>query len=147
MGAATDPKPDGPANILNAATVAASPDAGGRGVLIVMHGQIHSVLRVTKIDTSAVDAFDSVLPPDLGTVRSGTAEFSAACPQQVHVPLPEHLPWVDIIPMYAGVDDFALAAAVERGAKGWLLPASARETSTRRCFRAFSTHCTPASQW
>ena len=121
MRAATDPKPDGPANILDAATVAATAEARGRGVLIVMHGQIHSARRVTKIDTSAVDAFDSVLPPDLGTVRSGMVEFSAAWSRQVHVPLPEQLPRVDIIPMYAGVDDFALAAAVERGAKGLVI--------------------------
>jgi L-asparaginase len=34
------------------------------------------------------------------------------------VPLPEQLPRVDIIYMYAGVDDFALRAALERGAAG-----------------------------
>ncbi len=118
MRAATDPKPDGPANILDAATVAASPEARGKGVLIVMHGEIHSARRVTKIDTSAVNAFDSILPPDLGMVRSGLVEFSAAWSPHVHVSLPDHLPRVDIISMYAGVDDFALAAAVERGAKG-----------------------------
>ena len=117
MRSASDPKADGPANILDAAAVAASPDTRGRGVVIVMHGDIHSARRVTKIDTSAVDAFDSMLPPDLGTVRSGMVEFSAAWSQQVHVPLPEHLPRVDIIPMYAGVDDFALGGG-GAGAKG-----------------------------
>lgn len=118
MRAATDPKPDGPANILDAATVAASEEARGRGVLIVMHGEIHSARRVTKIDTSAVNAFDSILPPDLGKVRSGLVEFSTAWSSHVHVPLPDHLPRVDIISMYAGVDDFALAAARARGARG-----------------------------
>lgn len=118
MRAATDPKPDGPANILDAATVAASGEACRRGVLIVMHGEIHSARRVTKIDTSATAAFDSILPPDLGKVRSGMVEFSAAWSPHVHVPLPASLPRVDIISMYAGVDDFALAAAIERGAKG-----------------------------
>jgi L-asparaginase len=82
--------------------VAVSPDARDRGVLIVMHGDIHSARRVTKIDTSAVDAFESVMPPDLGTVRSGLVEFSAAWSPRVHVPLPQQLPRVDIIYMYAG---------------------------------------------
>lgn len=118
MRSASDPKADGPANILDAAAVAASPDARDRGVLIVMHGDIHSARRVTKIDTSAVDAFESIMPPDLGTVRSGLVEFSAAWSPRVHVPLPEQLPRVDIIYMYAGVDDFALRAALERGAAG-----------------------------
>jgi L-asparaginase len=121
MRSASDPKADGPANILDAAAVAASPDARDRGVLIVMHGDIHSARRVTKIDTSAVDAFESIMPPDLGNVRSGLVEFSAAWSPRVHVPLPEQLPRVDIIYMYAGVDDFALRAALERGAAGLVI--------------------------
>lgn len=121
MRAASDPKADGPANILDAAAVAANPEARERGVLIVMHGDIHSARRVTKIDTSAVDAFESIMPPDLGTVRSGLVEFSAAWSPRVHVPLPEQLPRVDIIYMYAGVDDFALRGALERGAAGLVI--------------------------
>ena len=121
MRAASDPRPDGPANILDAATVAAHPDARGRGVLIVMHGEIHSARRVTKVDTSDVDAFASVLPPDLGTVRSGLVEFSDTWSPQVHVPLPDAVPRVDIVPMYAGVDDFVLRAAMQRGATGLVI--------------------------
>lgn len=121
MRAASDPKPDGPANILDAATVAASAEAHGKGVLIVMHGDIHSARRVTKIDTSAADAFESIQPPDLGTVRSGLVEFSAAWSPRVYVPLPELLPRVDIISMYAGVDDFALRAALAREAAGLVI--------------------------
>lgn len=121
MRSASDPKADGPANILDAAAVAASLDARERGVLIVMHGDIHSARRVTKIDTSAVDAFESIMPPDLGTVRSGLVEFSAAWSPRVHVPLPAQLPRVDIITMYAGVDDFALRGALERGAAGLVI--------------------------
>ena len=121
MRAASDPRPDGPANILDAATVAANPDARGRGVLIVMHGEIHSARRVTKVDTSDVDAFDSVLPPDLGTVNGGLVAFSDTWSPHVHVPLPPALPRVDIVLMYAGVDDFALRAAVARGAAGLVI--------------------------
>ncbi|MEZ4766846.1 MAG: asparaginase [Caldilineales bacterium] len=121
MRAASDARPDGPANILDAATVAAHPDAHGRGVLIVMHGEIHSARRVTKVDTSDVDAFDSVLPPDLGTVRSGLVEFSNTWSPHVHVPLPPALARVDIVLMYAGVDDFALRAALQRGAAGLVI--------------------------
>lgn len=121
MRAATDPNPDGPANILDAATVALYPESRGRGVLIVMNGDIHSARRGTKVDTSDLDAFESVQPPDLGRVRSGWVQFSQAWTPHVHVPLPERLPRVDIIPMYAGVDDFALAAALERGAAGLVI--------------------------
>ncbi|MEI2688982.1 MAG: hypothetical protein V9H69_04430 [Anaerolineae bacterium] len=62
------------------------------------------------------------MPPDLGTVRSGLVEFSAAwSPRVFHVPLPAQLPRVDIIYMYSGVDDFALSAALERGVAGLVI--------------------------
>jgi L-asparaginase len=121
MRAASDPNPDGPANILDAATVAVHPDSRGRGVLIVMHGDIHSARRGTKMDTSDVDSFESIQPPDLGRVRSGWVQFSQVWTPRVHVHLPAELPRVDIIPMYAGVDDFALRAALERGAAGLVI--------------------------
>jgi L-asparaginase len=121
MRAASDPNPDGPANLLDAATVAAHPHSRGRGVLIVMHGEIHSARRGTKMDTSDVESFESIQPPDLGRVRSGWVHFSDTWTPHVHVPLPDHLPRVDIIPMYAGVDDFALRAALERDAQGLVI--------------------------
>lgn len=121
MRAASDSDPDGPANILDAVVVAGHPASRGRGVLIVMHGEIHSARRVTKIDTSDTDSFDSVMPPDLGHVRGGAVTFSNVWTPSVHVPLPEKLPRVDIVPMYAGVDDYALVAALERGAEGLVI--------------------------
>ncbi len=121
MRAASDPDPDGPANIFDGAVVAGHAESRGRGVLIVMHGEIHSARRVTKIDTSDVNGFDSVMPPDLGRVWEGAVRFSNTWTPRVHVPLPEHLPRVDIVPMYAGVDDFALAAALGRGARGLVI--------------------------
>jgi L-asparaginase len=118
MRAASDPQPDGPKNIQEAAIVATHADSRGRGVLIVMHGEIHSARRGTKIDTAATDAFESIQSPDLGRVTDGKVTFSGGWTPHVHVPLPDSLPRVDIIPMYAGADDFALRAALQRGAAG-----------------------------
>ncbi len=123
MRAASDPDPDGPRNLVDAATVAIHAHSRGRGVLVVMHGNIHSARRVTKIDTSDVDAFESVLPPDLGRVKAGRVRFSGAWSPRTHVPLPARLPRVDIIPMYAGVDDFALKASLAAGAAGLVINA------------------------
>lgn len=114
--AASDPDPDGPGNILDAATVATHPRARGRGVMIVMHGEIHAARRATKANTEDVDAFDSTQPPDLGWVRGNKVRFTRARTPRVHVPLPTIAPRVDIVPMYAGADDVALKAALARGA-------------------------------
>lgn len=121
--AASDPDPDGPRNILDAARVALHPRARGRGVMIVMNGEIHAARRATKADTEDLDAFDSTAPPDLGRVRAGRVRFTGAAPPRVLVPFPTAAPRVDIIPMYAGADDAALKAALERGAAGLVVEA------------------------
>ena len=63
MRPATALSADGPLNLFQAVQVAASPQACGRGVLVVMDGQIHGARAVTKVATQGVGAFQS---PDLG---------------------------------------------------------------------------------
>lgn len=59
---------DGPLNLLQALTVAASPEARGHGVLVVMNGQIHGAREVTKGNTLQVEAFCSPGAGPLGLV-------------------------------------------------------------------------------
>lgn len=91
--------------------------------MIVMGGEIHAARSATKTDTSDTDAFDSTRPPDLGWVRAGRVRFVGAWLPRVRVPFPQTAPRVDIIPMYAGADDSALRAALERGAAGLVIEA------------------------
>ena len=48
---------DGPGNLLDAAQVALYPETKGRGPLVVFGGDIFDARTVTKVHTSAVDAF------------------------------------------------------------------------------------------
>ncbi|KZD07287.1 asparaginase [Oceanibaculum pacificum] len=61
--------PDGPANILNAVRLAASPDiareAGALGVLVTLNDTIHAAAEVVKANTHRLDAFAS---PQTGPV-------------------------------------------------------------------------------
>lgn len=120
---ASAPDSDGPVNILAAARVAVHPKARGRGVMIVMHNEIHAARRATKADTENVDAFDSTAPPDLGWVRNGRVHFTQQVPPRVSVPFPAAAPRVDIVPMYAGADDVGLKAALDKGAAGIVIEA------------------------
>jgi L-asparaginase len=54
---------DGPLNLLNAIRTATSPEAKGKGVLVVMNDEINGARDVTKTNTYRVETFRS---PDLG---------------------------------------------------------------------------------
>ena len=59
---------DGPLNLYQAVQVACSADARGRGVMVVMDGQIHSARDVAKRATQGVGAFHSATRGPLGWV-------------------------------------------------------------------------------
>jgi L-asparaginase len=76
MRPATALSADGPLNFYNAVAVAASPEAAGRGVLIVLNDWIHGAASLTKTSTTAVQTFMSPLSGLIGTVNYGTVEFN-----------------------------------------------------------------------
>ena len=120
---ASAPDADGPSNLRDAIRVAVCPDSRGRGVLIVMHGEIHTAREALKMDTEDLDAFGSHSGTDLGRVENDRVTFVRDAPARMVLPLPERLPRVDIIPMYAGADDAALQAALAHGAAGLVIAA------------------------
>jgi L-asparaginase len=63
MRPATAMSADGPLNLLNAVRTASSPDARGKGVLVVMNDEINAAREVTKTNTLRVETFRA---PELG---------------------------------------------------------------------------------
>jgi Asparaginase, N-terminal len=59
---------DGPRNLLNAVRVAVSPEAVGKGALVVMNGQINAAREVTKTSTIEVETFKTLEFGALGVV-------------------------------------------------------------------------------
>ncbi len=116
---------DGPLNLLNAVTVAASGEAAGQGVLVAFNNRMHCARDVAKISTYAVDAFQSPEIGALGWVQDGRVDFQrrALRPHTLDTPFAvvddaAQWPQVDIVTSYAGVSRIAVDALVSAGVRG-----------------------------
>ena len=69
MRFANQPGSEGAANLKAAFDVAANPDAGGRGVMVVMNDEIHAARFVTKANTISTAAFSSAPFGPMGIVQ------------------------------------------------------------------------------
>jgi len=128
MRPATALAPDGPQNMLDAAVVAASPQA--RGVVLVCAGVIHGAMDVQKVHTYRLDAFSSGDAGPLGYVEEGRLRLTrnwfdapavaAPAAMKFIVNSGANLPWprVEIVMNYAGASATTVEALVASGVQG-----------------------------
>ena len=115
---------DGGVNLLNAVRVAASPDARGMGVMVVLNDEINAAREVAKTSNYRVQTFVSRDFGILGYADADRVIFyrrplrRCAPDTEFDVAAISGLPRVDIIPAYAGADAVLVEAAVKAGAKG-----------------------------
>ncbi len=115
---------DGPLNLLNAIRVAGTPEARGKGVLVVMNEAINGARDVTKSNTYRVEAFRSGELGYLGFVDSDEVAFYRASTKR-HTARSEFdvgkistLPKVEILYAYAEPSVDAIKAVGAAGAGG-----------------------------
>ena len=124
MRPGTSMSPDGPMNLFRAVVTAGSPEAAGRGVMVVMNDQIIGARDVVKTDTMTVDTFKSPLFGYLGYVvdskphvyKSATRRHTEQT--EFDVSKLDSLPRVEIVQGYQNDSRTALDAFVAAGAKG-----------------------------
>jgi L-asparaginase len=123
MRPATALSADGPLNLSQAVTLAASGLTTGLGVVVAVNGEIHAARDVSKRHCQAIDAIGS---PDTGPLgRCAPAELlrrparadAEALPLTSLGPLPD----IPLIAVPGGADPIFLHLAVERGAPGVVL--------------------------
>jgi L-asparaginase len=111
-------------NLVNAIRVAASPDARGLGVLVVLNDEIHAAREVTKTSTLRMQTFRT---PDFGVLGHADGDAVAFYRQPLRRRAPDTefdiadltgLPRVDISYSYAGGDGTATRAFITAGANG-----------------------------
>ncbi|MDF1501634.1 asparaginase [Roseisolibacter sp. H3M3-2] len=111
---------DGPANLMHALRVAASPAARGRGAMLLMNDGILAARDATKANAVRPDAFEAPARGLLGVADPEGVVFHRL-PQRA--PLFDlsrvaELPRVDVVFAYPGADGAAVDALVAAGAKG-----------------------------
>ncbi|MFI7602095.1 asparaginase [Actinoplanes sp. NPDC049681] len=95
---------DGPANLLAAVTVAASPAARGRGVLVAFADEVHAAARVRKAHSARVSAFESAAGGPAGHLVEGSVHFGGPPPARFVVPRGERVPRVPVVVAALGED-------------------------------------------
>jgi L-asparaginase len=114
---------DGPINLYNAVTLAGSPDAVGKGVLVVLNDQISGARDVTKTNTSNTDTFRNWELGFMGYMQDNAPHFYRVSTRkhtvdtEFDVSKLDSLPQVDIVYGYANMNRIAIDAFVAAGDK------------------------------
>lgn len=123
MRPATALSADGAMNLMQAVTLAASPDARGRGVLVVMNDRVGSAFYTTKTNSTTPDTFRAIEQGFLGVFAGINPRFYY--PPAIPTNKPsfdpgsiEAFPKVPIIYMYEDQDTQQIEEAIRGGAKG-----------------------------
>ena len=115
---------DGPLNLLNAIRTAATREARGKGVLVVMNDEINGARDVTKTSTYRVETFRAPELGYLGYVDADKVAFYRASTRrhtstsEFDVTRIKELPSVDIVYSYVQPSTSMIQALVTSGVKG-----------------------------
>lgn len=131
------PESDGPGNLRDALTVAASGEA--LGVVVCFAGQVFPAAGIRKVDLTATAGFAGA--PPVGQIRDGafvrTAQASSSFLGTVTRPA---LPRVDVVSLYPGADAVALDAFARAGAQGLVLESMGAGNANDAVTEAVSRH-------
>lgn len=119
MRGADAPGADGPANLLASARVAASAEARGQGVFVVLNYDIHAARFVQKVHTTHPSAFESPLTGPLGVIAEGRPRFYTRVDRKPCFPIALGAPPpVPLIRIAMGSEGRFLNALPDLGYKG-----------------------------
>ncbi len=128
--------PDGPANLLDAVTVAAAP--GARGVVLVFAGAVWAAVGLRKIHTLQTAAFAASDCGPLARLEGGALRAFRAWPEGAPLGLahiaaaPDAWPRVELVMNHAGADGALVDAAVAAGARGLVVAGTGHGTVSAR---------------
>jgi L-asparaginase len=146
MRPATAISADGPANLYNAVALAASPEARGRGPMVVLNDEIHYAHEVQKMNSTSLNTFQSPNRGRAGVMNVGTIHFFSKNTTRhtvnsefsVEGKTVNDLPRVEIIYSYANLGPEMINDLVKGGVKGIVLAGVGDGNSTDAAIAALS---------
>jgi L-asparaginase len=146
MRPATAISADGPANLYNAVSLAASPEARGHGPLIVIDDEIHYAREAQKMNTTELDTFHSPNRGRAGIINVGRIEWfsqnttrhTSKSEFSVDGKTPADLPQVEIVYSYENLGPEMVNFLVQQGVKGIVLAGVGDGNSTDAAIAALA---------
>lgn len=117
---------DGPANVRAAMRVAMDEGSRGQGVFVMLNETIHAAAYATKMDTQAIETFQSPVFGPLGIVDQDRVFFARVLKFRQTVEATRVEERVDLFQMYAGADGRFIDAVREQGARGIVIEGTGR---------------------
>ena len=146
MRPATAISADGPANLYNAVALAVSPEARGRGPMIVIDDEIHYAREAQKMNTTELDTFHSPNRGRAGVMNVGKLEWfsqnttrhTTKSEFSVDGKTPADLPRVEVIYSYENLGPEMVDFLVQQGVKGIVLAGVGDGNSTDAAIAALA---------
>jgi L-asparaginase len=146
MRPATAISADGPANLYNAVALAASPEARGRGPMIVIDDEIHYAREAQKTNTTELDTFHSPNRGRAGVINLGRIEWfsqnttrhTTKSEFSVDGKTPADLPQVEIVYSYENLGPEMVDFLAKEGVKGIVLAGVGDGNSTDAAIAALA---------
>ncbi len=109
---------DGPKNLLDATHICNDENAKKMGVLVCLNGEINAASEVTKTHTEDVETFHSLDFGALGFVDRGNVIFNRLPRKLETIHTNTIITNVDLIKVYAGMDDKFFRYSADSGVEG-----------------------------
>ncbi|MFA3783568.1 asparaginase [Melioribacteraceae bacterium 4301-Me] len=123
MKTSTEPDWDGPRNLIDAIHVCNNPNSRKMGVLVCLNGEINAASEVTKTHTEDIETFHSLDFGALGFVDRGKVFFNRAPRKLETISTDKIVSNVDLIKVYAGMNEKFFKFSADSGTKGIVVEA------------------------
>ncbi len=114
---------DGPRNLMDAVSICLNKNCRDLGVLVCLNGEINAASEVTKIFTDEVDTFSSLDFGALGFVQNGRVILNRLPRKLEHIETSAINTNVDMLTVYAGMDEKFFRLSADSGAEGLVVEA------------------------